>query len=43
MSEEREYAVKLKRAVLQGDILVVKRLIKGGVNINSTYWVRISF
>ena len=41
--QNSELVLRLKRAVGNGDVTAVKRLIKGGMDINSpTFWVNIS-
>ncbi|KAL5005814.1 hypothetical protein ScPMuIL_016972 [Solemya velum] len=35
---EREFADKLKRAVGSGDLTTIRRLVKGGVNVNAKFW-----
>ena len=35
---DRHLVERLKRAVGSGDTAAARRLIKGGVDINATYW-----
>lgn len=43
-AESRDFASRLKKAVGNGDITTVRRIIKGGVDINikSNFWVSIN-
>ena len=34
-SEVNKYAKKLQNAIVTGDVLTVRRLIKGGIDVNS--------
>ena len=35
-----DFSSKLKRAVSSGDTTAVRRLLKGGVECNATFWVK---
>ena len=39
---DKNFGSKLKYAVNNGDLQVARRLIKGGVDINATFWVGFS-
>lgn len=42
MCSQKSLIERLKSAVINGDITATKRLLKGGVNVNASFWVGLS-
>lgn len=42
-SRDVQFAAKLRKSVTNGDVTGAKRLIKGGIKIDSTFWVSLCF
>ena len=40
-SNEKDLSCRLKRALSTGDVTAFRRLVKGGVDVNSKYWVKL--
>ena len=38
-AEEKSLSRRLKKALNSGDVTALKRLVKGGVDINDKFWV----